>query len=231
MLQSPNPATPASARRPWRRLHAALMPGYDARATACWSGLVLLGGLVLLQALVALAPWPATTLALVLAGCAAAGLAALRPVRLPGTADTVAAGELPVLLLLVTLGPPAATLAAAAAAGVAAVRRSRRWTSRLAGPAVAAVSTGLAGWAYQAVAGGLTADNVVAQALALVLAVGCALGRCALGAALDSALVYLKSRQPLRPQALLANVGPLGASHALGALAAGLLAGLLRLVP
>ena len=133
----PVPAGPAS---PLRRLHAALMPDYNAGAAVYWWALVLLGAGLVLRAFVELAHLPLGLLLQVIFGCGVAMVAGLFPVRIPGSKNSFAAGEVFILLLLLLQGPPAAAVAAAGEAFIGSARTSKRWTSRLVSPAAAAVS-------------------------------------------------------------------------------------------
>ncbi len=83
----------------------------------------------------------------VLAGTALALAAGLFPVRVPGTKNAYAVGEISVflLLLMLMLGPAASAVAAACESFVVSCRTSKRWTSRLFTPASATSSMWLAG--------------------------------------------------------------------------------------
>jgi hypothetical protein len=76
----------------------------------------------------------------VLAGMAIAMFAGFFPVRIPRSKNSFAAGEIFIFLLLLIHGPAAASLAAAGEAFVGSWRTSRRWTSRIASPAMAALA-------------------------------------------------------------------------------------------
>src|SRR5512138_1171470 len=127
------------------RLHAALMPDYNRRATAYWWFMVSLGLIFLIVAVrqVSAMTWAAQLQVII--GCAVAMLAGLYPVRIPGSKNSFAAGEIFIFLLLLMHGPAAAMLAAAGEALVGSMRSSKRWTSRLVSPALAAIAMGVAG--------------------------------------------------------------------------------------
>ena len=80
-------------------------------------------------------------------------LAGFFPVRVPGSKNSFAAGEVFIFLLLLMHGPAAAALAAAGEALVGSWRSSKRWTSRIVSPALAAVAMFCAGSAAARVAG------------------------------------------------------------------------------
>jgi diguanylate cyclase (GGDEF)-like protein/PAS domain S-box-containing protein len=116
------------------------MPDYNHQATAYWCTVVLLGAAALLHAVLAVATLPAQVLAQVVAGMGIAMLAGCFPVRIGRSKSSFAAGEVFVILLLLLHGPAAATLAAACETGAGALRTSKRWTSRIASPAISALA-------------------------------------------------------------------------------------------
>ena len=146
------PPAPRLAKPPpwWQRLHTALMPDYNAKAAAYWWCAVVLGAAVLAGSMFSVsqeAPW---TVLQILAGMAVAMLAGCFPVRLPRQKHSFAAGEIFIFLLLLIHGPAAAALAAAGEAAVGSWRTSKRWTSRIVSPAMAALAMFAAGSLLQA---------------------------------------------------------------------------------
>ncbi|MEK6320816.1 MAG: HD domain-containing phosphohydrolase [Acidobacteriota bacterium] len=67
-------------------------------------------------------------------------VAGLRPIRIPGTNTSITPGDIFVFLTALFWGAPAATLVAATDALAGSCRTSRRWTSRLGGPALMSVA-------------------------------------------------------------------------------------------
>ena len=131
----------------WARLHAALMPDYNRPASLYWWLMVVAGAAVLLLCVGSLWPMPWLLALELAAGVILASAAGLFPVRLPGSKQSLAVGEIFLFLVLLVLGPAAAAVAAAGEAFMASFRTSKRWTSRIASPAIAAltmVSTGSA---------------------------------------------------------------------------------------
>jgi len=116
------------------------MPDYNRKATAYWWLVVAGGVLALGLSIDALAQRGPQVWAQVAAGAAIAMLAGFFPVRVPRSGNSFAAGEVFIFLLLLVHGPAAATLAAALEGGVGALRTSKRWTSRIATPAMAALA-------------------------------------------------------------------------------------------
>src|ERR1700739_3032129 len=132
------------------RAHGALMPDYNRKAAAYWYAVVLLGGATLAYCGHSLAARPHRTWLEVALGVVIAMLAALFPVRIPRAKSSLAAGEIFIFLLLLLHGPAAATLAAAAEAGLGAYRSSKRWSSRIVSPAMAALAMFASGSLLQA---------------------------------------------------------------------------------
>jgi diguanylate cyclase (GGDEF)-like protein/PAS domain S-box-containing protein len=145
---SPTISSPSSdTREPhwWGRLHRALMPDYNRKATAYWWTVVFVGGVIIGHALLGVSRLPGAQWLPVAIGVAVATLAGVFPVRVPRSKNSFAAGEIFIFSLLLLYGPAAATLASAGEALVGSWRTSRRWTSRIASPAMAAVAMALAG--------------------------------------------------------------------------------------
>src|SRR5258706_14375337 len=85
------------------------------------------------------------------------------PVPLPGTKPSFSAAEIFIFLALLYVGLDAACLAAAAEAFLASARTSKRWTSRLVSPAVAAFSIGVTGWIFLEAANALRSRGLYAE--------------------------------------------------------------------
>ena len=131
------------------RLHRALMPDYNRPAAIYWWAMAGLGLLAATIALAQLAQLPLDKQLQVAIGCLIASMAGFYPVRIPGSKNSFAAGEIFIFLLLLMHGPAAAVLAAAGEAFVGSMRSSKRWTSRLISPALAAIAVTATGWALQ----------------------------------------------------------------------------------
>ncbi|CAG1019395.1 putative signaling protein [Burkholderiaceae bacterium] len=141
-MNSPDSSPASAVPAPWwARLHAALMPDYNRTATLYWWSVVALGALTIAFAVwsVATRLSPGATLQVAI-GVLVAMLAGVFPVRVPRSKNSFAAGEVFIFSLLLLHGPAAATLASAAEGLVGSWRTSKRWTSRIASPAMAAVS-------------------------------------------------------------------------------------------
>ncbi|MDP1900079.1 MAG: EAL domain-containing protein [Rubrivivax sp.] len=132
-------ATPATLSR-WSSVQHALLPDYNRKASVYWWTVVLLGlacALVSCVLLAGLSPqaWWQTAV-----GTAVAMIAGFFPVRVRRSKNSFAAGEIFIFLLLLIHGPAAATLAAAGEAAVGSWRTSKRWSSRIVSPAMAALA-------------------------------------------------------------------------------------------
>src|SRR5512144_3106401 len=146
-----------------RTLHAALMPDYNRAATAYWWGLILVGASVVGVATYEASLRPLHAQLQILAACVASMLAGGFPVPLRGTKSSFSAAEIFIFLALLYVGLDAACLAAAAEAFVASARTSKRWTSRLVSPAVAALSIGVTGWVFLQVASALESRHLFGE--------------------------------------------------------------------
>jgi len=190
-------STPAPAR--WhQRLHAALMPDYNRRAATCWWLLVSAGALLLLGCLVQLALQPPLVWLHVAVGMGLAMGAGLFPVRIPGTRHSFVASDVFVFLLLLMHGPAAAAVAVAGEAFMGSARTSRRWTSRIASPAISALAIVGAGSLMEVARGhfglhGLGAEHTVAL---MALAMGTALLYFLVSATLFGGVLRLKRGEP-----------------------------------
>jgi diguanylate cyclase (GGDEF)-like protein/PAS domain S-box-containing protein len=124
----------------WRRLHRALLPDYNRKATVYWLSVVLLGAGAIGWSLARLTARSGDVWFQVGVGTLIAMLAGFFPVRIPRSRNSFAAGEIFIFLLLLVHGPEAAALAAAGEAAVGAWRTSKRWSSRIASPTMAALA-------------------------------------------------------------------------------------------
>jgi diguanylate cyclase (GGDEF)-like protein/PAS domain S-box-containing protein len=132
---------PAAAALPWwRRLHGALMPDYNRKAALFWWTAVLAGSALLAVSFTTLVQQTPAVWLQVAGGIAIAMLAGFFPVRVPHSKNSFAAGEIFIFLLLLMHGPAAAALAAAGEAAVSSWRTSKRWTSRIGSPTMAALA-------------------------------------------------------------------------------------------
>jgi PAS domain-containing protein len=180
-----------------QRLHAALMPDYNRAATVYWWVATSTGGLLLLVCLLEVSLLPASALLQIAAGLAFAIGAGLFPVRIPGTRISFGVGELSIYLVLLLQGPAAAAVLAAAEAGIGSFRTSKRWTSRLGSPAMAALAMYAAGGLFEAGREALDARALATAPWLLALSLGFGLVYFFFSATLMGATARLRRGQHL----------------------------------
>jgi diguanylate cyclase (GGDEF)-like protein/PAS domain S-box-containing protein len=203
----------------WSRLHRQFMPDYNRKATVYWWVVVLLGSVILTGAAASLVHKTPKDLLQIGMGVVTAMLAGLFPVRVPRTKNSFAAGEIFIFLLLLIHGPSAAALAASGEAALSSWRTSRRWTSRIASPAMAALAMYSTGWAFS-----LALPQAAGNAGLLVLGTmvfGWAF--FAINTLLVTALPRLKRSERLRLHDLFSVFGWIGIAYTASATVAVLL--------
>ena len=183
----------------------------------------IIGVLVLLHCIVAVAALPRAALLQIVAGAAIATLAGFFPVRIPRSTNSFAAGEIFIFLVLLMHGVPAAALAAAGEALVGSWRTSKRWTSRIASPAMAIVSMVIAGSLLELVLGALHAASLYNDGLLLTAAMAFSVVYFVLNTVLATAVIHLKRNQPMVLREVLANFGWVALAYAGSATVASLL--------
>jgi signal transduction histidine kinase len=198
----------------WLWLHQRLMPDYNRRATAYWWAVVLLGLAVLAHSLQHLVALPARAWVYLVGGTLLAMLAGLVPVRIPRSTNSFTAGEIFIFLLLLLNGPQAAALASACEALVGSWRTSKRWTSRIASPAMAAVAMFGAGSLLQAGLDALKRHGLDSDWLLLSGAVCFALGYFVLNTVMVTMVSHLKRNEPLCLRSFIDSFGWLGVAYA-----------------
>ncbi|MCU0938099.1 MAG: EAL domain-containing protein [Burkholderiaceae bacterium] len=147
-----HPSTSASR---WLRLHRWLLPDYNRKAALYWWSVVLMGFTALAASIHVVAGKPVEHIWQILIGAAIATVAGMFPVRVPRSTSAFVAGDVYIFLLLAMHGPAAAVLAAAMEATVGVCRSSKRWSSRLASPAMASLAMFTCGSLFQFAADGL----------------------------------------------------------------------------
>jgi len=200
----PDPGLPGAAGRRgdglswWARLQHALMPDYGPRARAYWWCMVACGGALLAACLVLVARQPPQVWLHIVAGMLLAMAAALFPVRIPGTRHSFVASDVIIFVLLILHGPAAAAVAVAGEAFMGSTRTSRRWTSRLASPAIGTVAIVLAGSVFEAgrTRFGLQGLHAAQLPGLMALAMGTALLYFLLSATLFAGVLRLKRGEP-----------------------------------
>jgi diguanylate cyclase (GGDEF)-like protein len=213
MNTGPDPDT-AAMPLPWVRLHRALLPDYNRKAAVFWWSMVALGALAvgfsLHRVASQLTPWHGLQVA---AGVAVAMLAGLFPLRIPGSKNSFAAGEIFIFSLLLLHGPAAATLAAAGEALVGSWRTSRRWSSRIASPAMAAVSMLAASSLLEAGVAPFGGRHAVDTVALLLATTAFSLVYFVLNTLLVTLVPRLKRNEKVLPSDLFGNFGWIGVAY------------------
>jgi diguanylate cyclase (GGDEF)-like protein/PAS domain S-box-containing protein len=164
--------------------------------------------------------------AVVLQIAAGAGIAAATgffPVRIPGTKTSLAGAELFIFLLLLLHGPAAATVAAAAEAVVGSVRTSKRWTSRIGSPALAALAMYGCGSAFTLTMNWLRAGGPIGNSLLFAALFALAVVYFACSTLLIASLISLKKGELIDVRKLVNGSGWIGLTYTASASIAGLL--------
>ena len=199
------------------------MNDYTAQARTYWWVTTLLGLAALLISVFGLSRLPTGTLLLVVTGAVLAAIAGLVPVSIPGTKTSVSAAEIFVFLLLLTCGPDAAVVAAAVEAACISLRTSKRWTSRLASPAMAAIAMFVSSRLFVLVLPMLPSAGNNALIAKIVLLLVVAVVYFAVGTLLIASLIKLKRSEPIQPLTIVCDHAWLGFGYACSAAIAGLL--------
>lgn len=214
-----------ATRRPtwWKRLHAALMPDYNAKAAGFWWLMVILGASALgwSVAYVARLPWPSQLQ--VLTGVAIAAGAGFFPLRVPHAKNSFVAGEIFIFLLLLINSTEAAVLAAAGETLVGSWRTSKRWTSRIVSPAVASLAMLIVGNLLHGSLDVLAMYDFTNQGIVLFLSMIFAVVYFLITALLVSTVLRLKRNAPFNFTEQFSNFSWIGATFAGSASVAALL--------
>ncbi len=203
-------STAAPPLRGWARLHLALLPDYNRKATIYWWTVVLLGALTLAVALHHVASLAPEVWLQIAAGTVIAMLAGVFPVRIPQSKNSFAAGEIFIFLLLLIHGPAAATVAATGEAAIGSWRTSKRLSSRIVSPMMAALAMFGVGSVAQ-----LVLTQVAASAgLLIVTMMVFALGYFVANILLVTAVPRLKRNERLQWSDLFGIFGWIGIAFA-----------------
>ncbi len=209
-----NPAPDAAAVPPpvrwWTRVHRALMPDYNRKASVYWWVMVTLGGLTLVGSLLSVLDQGPVAWAQIAVGMVVAMLAGFFPVRVPRSKNSFAAGEIFIFLLLLIHGPGAAALAASGEAAAGSWRTSKRWTSRIVSPAMAALAMFSAGSLFN-----LVFEHVADNAGLLIMATMLfAVAFFVINTLLVTAVPRLKRNERLQFSDLFSVFGWIGITYA-----------------
>ncbi len=197
-----------------QRFHAWLMPDYNRKAAVYWWIVAAAGLLIVAHSAMAVAAMPMASQLQIAAGAVVAMLAGLFPVRIPGSKNSFAAGEIFLFLLVLLFGPAAAALAAAGEAALGSWRTSKRWTSRIISPAIAALSMFATGSLLMLLLDAMRSAKVFNEGLLIVAAMVFSLAYFVVNTLMVSALPTLKRGERLRFNDLIGVFGWVGLAYA-----------------
>src|SRR2546421_1767780 len=198
------------------------MDDYTPQAKAYWWTTTLVGAAVLGLALLDVSHLDGAVILQVACGAAIAALTGLFPVRIPGTKTSLAGAELFIFLLLLVHGPAAATIAAATEAAVGSFRTSKRWTSRIGSPTMAAMAMYGCGAAFSLATTAARNQGPLSNSWLLVALFTFAIGYFACSTLLMASLITLKNGKTVNVRKILSANSWIGLAYLASAAIAGL---------
>lgn len=198
------------------------MSDYNRAARAYWWATTLAGALALGWAVAELLNLNRSQLLSILALTLIVHLAGLYPIRVPSTQVSITPTDIFVFLAALYFGAGAATVIAVVDALAASYRTSRRWTSRIGGPALMSIAVSLSASVFQRSVSWLDANQFLTTATLLAVLLLFSVLYFILNSSLLVALQSLKKGLP--PVALWrANYSWTGLTYIASASAAGLI--------
>jgi diguanylate cyclase (GGDEF)-like protein/PAS domain S-box-containing protein len=198
------------------------MNDYTPAAKRYWWTVVPLGVAAFLYSGWQVAHLEPETMLQVLCGALVAAAVGLFPVRIPGTKISIGGAEIFIFLMLLLYGVPAAVIGAALEAGVASLRTSKRATSRIGGPAMAALAMFACGSVFAGARAHLQVSGAgLSATLGTLLAFS--LLYYAAGSLLTNTLFALKKGTPVTPARFLTSFAWIALTYMSWAAIAGLL--------
>jgi diguanylate cyclase (GGDEF)-like protein/PAS domain S-box-containing protein len=208
---------------PLRRIHQALLPDYNVRAATYWWTMVSLGTAALAWALWRVWHMPVDVVIQVAIGTTLAVIAGFFPVRVPHSKHSFVAGEVFIFLLLLMHGPAAAVMAASGEALMGVWRSSKRWSSRIASPAMSALAMTLAGLVMEGLFALIEVRGAANAGVVLLTGVLVALTYFAANSLIVSFVFTFKLNQRFDFSAYFGSFGTIGVAYCGSALIAALL--------
>ena len=199
------------------------MDDYTPQAKAYWWTTTLVGAAAVGLALLDVSRLDGAVMLQVACGAAIAALTGLFPVRIPGTKTSLAGAELFIFLLLLVHGPAAATIAAAAEAAVGSFRTSKRWTSRIGSPTMAALAMFACGAAFTLATSAARIEGVLSNSWLFVVLFTFAIGYFACSSLLMASLIALKNGEAVNVRRILSANSWIGLAYLASAAIAGLI--------
>ena len=196
---SPDPAGPTGdrVRGVLLRFRQAHLFDYSPTTVRAWLAIAGAGLLAGLWALGCLAQHTPLDQGLVAAGLLLVAVAALFPLKIPGTITTVLVADAFIFTLLATLGAPAAILAAGVEGWIGALRSSKRLTSRVSAPTALMAAMAVCSAAHDALGYALVAWGLPPAAADLAALCASALVYVAVNTGLILGLMAIKRGQRL----------------------------------
>ena len=170
---------------------------YSPATTRAWLAIAGAGLLACGWSLLCLIQHTPLQLGLAAAGLVLVAVAALFPLKIPGTNTTVLVADAFIFTLLATLGAPAAILAAGVEGLIGALRSSKRLTSRVSAPTALMAAMATCGAAHAALHRGLVAYGLPPEAASLAALCASALVYVAINTGLLMGLMAIKRGQRL----------------------------------
>ncbi|MFM7704534.1 MAG: PAS domain S-box protein, partial [Rubrivivax sp.] len=205
-----------------RGLRTRHLGDYPDRTFWFWVGGVALGSVALVTALLLLAGEPGDWLPTLVAG-AVVVIAARFPISVPGTKLVFSTSDVFLFGALAYLGGPPAVVLACLDATVGIFRASRRWSSRLFGPASSVIAMGVAVAAYSGIGAGGRRLGLEPAAILIGGLCAAALVQHCVNTLTVSALLASKNCQRLRPAHTLLESGWMAGVTVFSALSAAVL--------
>ena len=199
------------------------MDDYTPQAKAYWWTTTLVGAAAVGLALLDVSRLDSAVMLQVACGAAIAALTGLFPVRIPGTKTSLAGAELFIFLLLLVHGPAAATIAAAAEAAVGSFRTSKRWTSRIGSPTMAALAMFGCGSVFTLATSAARIEGVLSNSWLFVVLFTFAIGYFACSTLLMASLIVLKKGEAVNVRRILSANSWIGLAYLASAAIAGLI--------
>ena len=159
------PAQPGAAGR-WRRFQQRHLFDYTPAAISLWLAIASAGLCALGWAVAQLLARPPGDLASGAIALALVAVAALFPVQIPRTSQSVLVADVFVFTILATLGVPAAVLAAGIEGLVGGLRSSKRLSTWVSGPSAAMAAMAVCGAFFEALRAALSASGVATDTAA-----------------------------------------------------------------
>ena len=194
------------------------MQDYTPAARRYWWTLTILGLSVLAYSIANVASMEGKVIAQVLIGAMVAAIVGFFPVTVPGAKTSIAGAEIFIFLVMLLYGTHAAVIVAGFEGFVASYRSSKRWTSRIATPAMTSLSIVICGTLF-------TLAKPYLTNLGLVLFAVCvfAVGYFVINTLILASLMALKARARFAPVKWVRDMWWLGLSSIAGASISGLL--------